>query len=366
MLYSAQCAIRLRRFTPIVTLLALLPGGLIFAADAPRVVVDEARQIDIVRQIPLTGTITSARVSRLSPEVEGRVKRLFVDVGDDVAQGDRLLQVDSELAELTYEATQALTEQTRAELADAQRRYADAQRLRKQNTVSENELLLREAEVQIKSAALARQQAEQRRQQAELERYVVKAPFEGVISAKLTEAGEWIEPGTALFNLVATHELRADLAVPQGVYTRINEHSRIHLTLDALAEHSVPGRISAVVPVNDPSARTFLLRVLFDDAELRAIPGMSVAATLEAGSGDRGVVVARDAVLRYPDGRVTVWVVSQDGDQASVSERHVTLGHSFDGQVEVRDGLQAGDTVVVLGNEALQQGQAVRIEQARE
>lgn len=335
------------------------------AAEAPGVVVSEAQSAAIVRQIPLSGTVTSARVSRLSPEVEGQVKALLVDVGDRVAKGDPLLQVDRELAELTFQATRALTEQSRAELDDARRRLTDAQRLRKQNTVSENELLLREAEVQIKAAALKRQEAEERRQQAELARYLVKAPFAGVISERTTEAGEWIEPGTELFKLVATDQLRVDFAVPQAVYPQIDEHSRVLLSLDPLAEEMLAGRIHAVVPVNDPNARTFLMRVLFGQPQPHVIPGMSVSGRLEVGSGRQGVVVSRDAILRYPDGRITLWVVQGEDEARRVSERQVKLGHAFDGKVEVREGLAAGETVVVLGNEALKEGQTVRIERMR-
>jgi len=69
------------------------------------------------------------------------------------------------------------------------------------------------------------------------------------------------------------------------------------------------------------------------------------------------VVVPRDAILRFPDGRIVVWTVS-DG---VVSENLVSTGLSFDSMVEVKRGLGAGATVVVEGNEALQSGQQVII-----
>jgi multidrug efflux pump subunit AcrA (membrane-fusion protein) len=95
------------------------------------------------------------------------------------------------------------------------------------------------------------------------------------------------------------------------------------------------------------------------------IPGMSARATLRLGSGREGVVVPRDALLRYPDGRITVWVLedSGEGGAPSVSERRVRTGRAFGGEMEITDGLEPGARVVVRGNEGLREGQRVRVQQ---
>ena len=71
--------------------------------------------------------------------------------------------------------------------------------------------------------------------------------------------------------------------------------------------------------------------------------------------------MSRDAILRYPDGRVTVWIVATEGDVPVVHERIVATGFEFDGVVEVTSGLAAGELVVVRGNETLQEAQEVSI-----
>ncbi len=354
--------VRARLWTFPLTILLLLNLAFARAAEAPTVVVKQAREAEIIRQVPLSGTVTSARVSRLSTEIGGQVASLKVDFGDRVEAGDVLLVLDSEIGKWEYQASQAQTEQLRAELADAKRRYADAQRLRKQNSISENEIQLRRAEVEIKAAALKRQEAEEQRQKARFERHVVRAPFAGVISDKLTEMGEWVDPGTSVLELVALDSLHADFSVPQAFYPLIDDNSRITLKLAALSERRFEGKIDAVVPVNDPSARTFMLRVLFDAGNTDIIPGMSVNGLLQVSSDRQGIVISRDAVLRYPDGRITVWVVRERDGKFEAIERKVSTGHGFDGLVEIRDGLEAGDTVVVEGNEALEADQVIRIE----
>jgi RND family efflux transporter MFP subunit len=334
----------------------------------PLVVADEARTEAVIKQVPLTGTVTSSKVGRLSSQVSGHVATVNVEIGDHVKTGDVLLQLDREIEQLTLQAVRAATRQARAELADAKRRFESAKRLKKQNSISIDEIENREADVKIREAALQRQLAEEQKQQALVARHTVKASFSGVISEKLTEVGEWIEPGNPVLTLVAIDDLRIDFQVPQDFFIHIGEDSRITVTLDALPDSEFEAKIDAIVPVSDPTARTFLMRVLLDNSDKRAVrmtPGMSVHGTLQLNSGRRGVVVSRDALLRYPDGRVTVWTIQQDGDKAIVSERPVKVGHSFDGRVSILEGVKAGATVVVQGNESLQEGQTVRIHQPR-
>jgi len=331
-------------------------------ARDPLVVVEKAETETVIKQVPLTGTVTSAKVARLSTEVSGRVASVEVDVGDSVNKGDILLQLDSEIEQLTLDSALAATAQTRAELADARRRYKDGERLKKQNSISDNAIRLLQAEVEIDAAALRRQQAEQQRQQARVDRHTLKAPFSGVISERSAETGEWIQPGNAVMTLVAVDSLRIEFRVPQEFYPRIDEHSRVTVSLDAIPGRAFAGKIHAVVPVSDPSARTFLMQVTLDMADIKMTPGMSVRGLLHLHTREQAIVISRDALLRYPDGRITVWIVRPKGEQSTVSEQAVKIGHGFDGKIVILEGLNAGDVVVVEGNEALQDGQQIRIQ----
>ena len=349
----------------------LVIAGTLFSADtllaasdrSPLVVVSTAKTDTVIRQVPLTGTMTSARVARLSTEVSGLVQTVAVEVGDAVKTGAVLIELDREIEQMTLQALQAAVTQSRAELADARRRYQDAKRLRQQKSISENELRLLEAEVEVDAATLKQKQAEQSRQQARVDRHTLRAPFSGVVSERLTETGEWIAPGSPVLTLVAVDDLRIEFRVPQEFYNRITPDSTINVTLDALPEREFDGRIDAIVPVSDASARTFLIHVkLVDAGDDRLTPGMSAHGQLRLSTGREGVVVSRDAILRYPDGRITVWVIEQDSDPPVVAEKRVSIGHSFGGLITIREGVQPGDVVVVRGNESLQEGQQVRIQ----
>jgi len=346
--------------TAIIMVSATLPVNA--AERSPLVVVSTAKTDTVIRQVPLTGTITSARVAKLSTEVSGLVEAVNVEVGDLVETGSAVIRLDREIEQLTLQALQARTKQASAELNDTQRRYQDAKRLRKQKSISENDLRLLEAEVEVDAAMLKQQQVEQRRQQARIERHILQAPFSGVISERLTEAGEWIEPGRPVLTLVAVDDLRIEFRVPQEYYSSIDKKTTLDVTLDAFPESEFAGTIDAVVPVSDPISRTFLIHVRVDAGNARMTPGMSVHGKLHLSTGRQGVVISRDAILRYPDGRITVWAIDPDSEPPTVSEKHVTTGHSFDGLITIREGIDAGDVIVVQGNESLQDGQQVRIQ----
>ena len=348
---SATTLIILSAFTPVT------------AADrSPLVVVSTAQTGTVIKQVPLTGTITSARVAKVSAEVSGQVEAVKVEVGDHVASGAALVELDREIEQLTLEALRASTRQAGAELADAKRRYQDAKRLREQNSISQNQLRLLEAEVEVDGATLKQKKAEEDRQQARVQRHTLQAPFGGVISERLTETGEWIEPGKPVLTLVAIDDLRIEFRVPQEFYPRINSQSTVGVTLDALPEREFDGTIDAVVPVSDASSRTFLIHVRLDAGDARLTPGMSVHGKLNLNTGRRDVVISRDAILRYPDGRVTVWVINPDSEPPTVSEKRVIAGDGFNGLIPIREGIQADDVIVVRGNESLQEGQQVRIQ----
>ncbi len=331
----------------------------------PMVIVSVTEQVTLIEEVSLTGTVISPRIAKLSTEVSGIVEDMGVEIGDQVTAGDEILRLNSELEALSLTAARAATEQAVQELADAKRRLAVAKRLAKRHNVSANEIDSLAAEVRIDNAGVNRYRAEQQRQAAQLRRHKLVSPFPGVISRKLVEQGEWIQPGQPVVELVATTGLRIDFQVPQSVYAKLDQATNVRIKLDALPGKAFDGTIETVIPVTDPTTRTFPIRVVLSDPEVRLAPGMSASAVLRLNTGTQGVVVHRDALLRYPDGRIALWVVNQDGEHARVSEQQVQTGLSFNGKVTITSGLKPDTTVVVQGNEALRQGQRVVIKRSQ-
>lgn len=346
----------------LASLLALSTGGVAAQSERVPVTAAEARQAPIVREVVLTGTVTSPRSASLSTAIGGLVEHVAVDAGDRVATGDVLLALDAELEKAAVMRAQAAVRRAEEELADARRRLREAQALSDDHSIPETTVRSTESEVRIAEAALDVLRAEERLEAARLERHRLKAPFEGVVSRKLTEVGEWIEPGTAVLELVATDGLRVDFQVPQEYAAQLGDDSSIRVELGGAPGRWFDGAIAAIVPVSDPEARSFLVRVLLQGADNIIAPGMSAHGQLRVATDRRGLVVPRDATLRHPDGRVTVWVIDESG---AVSERRIEPGRAFAELVHVQSGLEPGERVVVHGNESLREGQLVAIRGSR-
>lgn len=343
----------------------------VYAEEGVPVTVREVRQQQIFRQVTITGSVTSPSVANLSPMISGLVRELYVDEGDQVSSGDLLLKLDSELAEYSWQAALALQNQAIAALEDSRRRLREAQQLVLQRSIAKSDVDALVSEVAQDQAALEQAKADASYQQAVLNRHQIKAPFSGVINKKLADRGEWVSQGQGVFELVATEGLRLDFAVAEDYLTAITLDASVQFSVSALPGRNFSGKVQKIVPVADPGARTFLLRVVAAEKGLPLMPGMSAQAVLQipdradGGRSAEGLVVPRDAVLRYSDSRRVVWSVEQVDDVWVARENLVETGPTFDGLVEIREGLSVGARVVVLGNEGLQDNQRVRIVEAR-
>ncbi len=353
-------AYRLRIVTLTISMLAAVS-----AAGQVPVEVETVSVRQVVQQINVTGTVTSPRSAVLSTAVSGIVAELSADEGDRVTTGETLLKLDAELARLALERARADVQQREIAAADAKRRFDEAEKVAARQVIARTQVESLRAEVSGEGAALAAAQAAAREQRAIVERHTLKAAFTGVIGVRYTELGEWVNPGDPLFDLVATDNLRFDFRVGQDNFAALTPDTPVDITLDAFPENTISGHVDTIVPIKNPNTRTFLVRVATDaataDSGIDITPGMSARGRLNVDVGRRAVTVSRDAILRFPDGRVTVWVVNTDSDLKVVSEQVVSLGAAFDGLVEVSNGLSEGDVVVVRGNEVLQEGQSVSI-----
>ena len=351
-----------RRISLFAWLVCLLAPGPVLAQLAP-VELAEVERRDVVETLRLSGSLSSPRTARLSPDVEGRLVRLDVDAGDRVKSGDVLFQLDDELAKLELAQAVANEHEAEADLANARRRVVEVRELVNEQTFPESEARNLEALVDRLEAVLERRQAERAYAAATLARHRHRAPFSGVVAERNADLGERVNTGSNVLLLVSIDPLQLDLRVPQQYFGRISAGTPVQIGLDALTGEALETEVSRVVPVSDPDARTFIARSRIENGAGRLAPGMSVSAVLRVGTERQAEVVPRDALIRYPDGRTTVWVVDLDGDQYVVSERLVKTGLSFDGVIEILDGLAIGERVVVRGNESLRPGQQVRIKE---
>lgn len=353
----------LRQSLIVVVLLAQMPVA--WAQNAIRVEVAQAREDELVNEIPVSGSVSASQIAQLSAQVAGLVQRIHVEAGDQVSTGTLLIELDSELAEIAVQSARASASSSREAQSDSRRRLEEAQALVARNNIAASEVRSLESQVKVSAAAMQVADAQVRQREAELQRHRIEVPFDGTLSRKLVEVGEWVTPGTALLELVSTERLWIDFPLPQRFYPLVEDSASLEIRFDAHPQRSFAGKVINKVPLSSSEARTFMLRTRLDESDAPLlIPGMSANATLRLSAKRQGVVVDRDALRRYPDGRVSVWVVEEpdaDHEEHKVREQQVEVGLSFAGMVEISSGLEAGSTIVTRGNETLRDGQSVQI-----
>ncbi len=367
-LVPPPCRFPRGRLLPALCLLALSGAtSSALAAEAPtRVLTVRAEKAEgILRTISLTGTVTARREARLSSRATGLVMEIEVDEGHLVKKGDVLMTLDTDLAEISLEEIRAEIARSRIQLKEAKRQEEEVRDLVKTGGFPKSEAETRKSAVLVSEANLQQLLVREREQIELIARHRLIAPFSGVISRKLTEEGEWVPTGTPVLELVETEKPRFDLQVPQEFLTHVSDAEKVIVRLDAYPDIPLKAHIATMVPVKDEVSRTFLTRLEFDGEKALAAPGMSGTAEISFRPREgKSVQIPRDAVVRYPDGSIKVWVVSQNGEQAMVRSRDIRTGDALGELTEVLSGLEGGEQIVLKGNESLRENQPVTLDEA--
>ena len=337
--------------------IAFIPGPLIAQAQV-QVRVEPVIRAPITEQLPLSGSVLSPRYSDLTTQESGLVVSLNVDTGDQVEQGDLLLQLDGELTRLELERLLARQEEAILTYDDARRLADEGRSLINDRNISKSQYETRLATEAKEETKLRQLNTQVRMQQVKYERHKLHAPFSGVIGFRHTEVGEWLGAGNSAMQLVQIDPLRVQANVPERYFGEVRAGTAVTISVDAYPGRPIQARIEKVVMVTDSDTRSFTARVDIPNTDEKLAPGMSAHLVFELG-GEGSVPVLQvpaDAVVRRGDGSAIVWVVRSDTAQAVP----VVIGRRDQQRVEVGSGdLAEGELVVTLGNESLRPGQQV-------
>ena len=183
---------------------------------------------------------------------------------------------------------------------------------------------------------------------------MVRAPFAGRVGTRSVSLGAYVAPGTRITTLDDLSKVRLDFFVPENLLGRLKEGQVVKATAAAYRDRSFEGRVSVIDPRIDPVTRTVRLTAEFSNPDEALKPGMFLSVALEVTTKDDAVVVPEEAVVS--DGvRHVIYPVKDN----KVERRVIRIGQRQGGKVEVVEGLQPGETIVVLGLQRVRPGTAV-------
>ena len=329
------------------------PVGAPAGRGGPPVV--EVAQVNTTRlqdEAQAVGTLVSRQSVTLRPEVSGRVARIAFADGAVVQRGQLLLQLDDALQ--------------RAELSQAQAQLsiARANAKRNQELVSQNFVAQRVLDESLAQLQVAQAQVDLA--QARLDRMRIVAPFAGTVGIAAVNVGEYVKDGATVVNLEDNSVLLVDFRVSERYQTRIAVGQSVQVQVDALPGETFLARVVALDPLVQADGRAVAVRAQMPAEAARQLrAGMFARVLLVLGVEEAAVVVPEEALLPQ-GGRQWVVVVESDttGEKPRWTARRVEVstGVRRGNQVQVLEGLSAGQTIVVAGQQRIQQdGTVVRL-----
>jgi RND family efflux transporter MFP subunit len=288
---------------------------------------------------------------------------LHRDEGARVTKGEILAQLDETDYRLANDRARAALA-----VAEANRAHAAAEKERADNLVrtggiTDKDHLSAQVGLQVAQAALAQARAEAAIAGQQLERTRVKAPFAGRVGRRHADQGAMLAAGAPLFTLVDDSVLELEASVPSRDFPKVRLGAPVSVSVDALPDTRLEGRVSRIAPLVDERTRAFTA-VVEVEGRPELVGGLFARALVRVGTAKGALVLPPAALVR--DGsdpaRAQVFVV-RDG---KAEWRTVDLGVEAPDGVQVKSGVAAGDVVVLDPPTALASGAPVELQNGGE
>jgi len=306
------------------------------------VLVQRVHPTNVVEVVDLPAMLRARVDATLSAEKAGRVVNILVDQGDVVKKGEVLLQIDDR-------TEQALLKQVKIAARDTQKNFERFKGLKKAGAVADSEY------DQVEKAAVV---AEARMEEVKvaIEKCQVRSPENGVVNDRFVEVGEYVLPGTPLFQVVDVSMLKVEMQIPEKDIFAIHRGERISFGVESVLNHSFTGVVSFVAVQADPENNAFRAELLVRNEAHFLRPGMIARVHFARGIRKEVFSLPVSAVLPSKGDHI-VYVV----EHGRVIRRNVKIASLTRWYALISSGLVEGDLVVVEGNRTLSDGQRVEV-----
>ncbi|MFW6088832.1 MAG: efflux RND transporter periplasmic adaptor subunit [Gemmatimonadota bacterium] len=311
--------------------------------------------VEATRVEPRSFAATVRLTGEAEPETDVTVSAQESGVIDGfVAARGRRIERGAAIARIDDDVLAAQVEEARATAQLAEDRYVRQRRLWEEEQIG-SEIAYLQAKSEAEASAARLEQLRTR-----LARTVIRAPVAGTVDEHLVDAGEVVQPGAPVARLVDATRLEISGGVPERYAPRVSPGDSAQITFDILPGRVFGGAISFVGTAVDRRSRTFPIEIAMDNPDGEVKPYMIANVRVLMRRIDDAIVVPRDVLVRTEDGEQVMVVV--EGENGPVAEaRTVTLGATSENEVVVTDGLEAGDRLIVRGQQMVDPGDRVRI-----
>ncbi len=340
------------------------------AVKASLVGVDPVRLEPLSQTVPIIGRLVARQAGQVAAQVAGAVASVKVEVGDRMEKGQviAVLDVDALTAELgvvdgELSQAQAQLNFDKSDLRLAEFGLRRQRDLKKSGAFSkakyedwEQKVARANASVVKREAEVSTKEASKRMKEIDLAKAIIRAPYDGVVTQRMAEAGSYVRVGDPVVYMISDRTLEIEADVPSLRVAGMKPGMEISFALDN--GQSFVALVRAILPTENPLTRTRTVRFEpdFSGTSERFADAQSVTVLVPVGVQRNIISVHKDAIVKRGS-KDLVFVVADN----KAEPRTVKLGEATGGRIEVLSGLKQGEPVVVRGNERLQDGASVKI-----
>ncbi|HSR40890.1 MAG TPA: efflux RND transporter periplasmic adaptor subunit, partial [Longimicrobiales bacterium] len=315
-----------------------------------RVINVEVRPVEatsFTERIRLTGTVHANRDVEVAAEESGRIEEILVEKGNPVRAGQPIMRIDGALL-------RAEVEQARARARMAEDTWNRRKALWENEGVGTEQAYV-EARYAAQEAAANVERLEER-----LARTTIRAPFEGILDERRVELGSMVSPGVAVARIVDLDPVKIVGGVPERYAPDVETGTAARVSFDVFSGEVFEGKLTYVGATVNPDNRTFGVEFTLPNPDGLVKPQMVANIALVRRMLSDVVVVPQESLVRTEDG-FRAFVVEEAGDGMVARARNVRTGPSQANQVVIHEGVEAGERIVVVGQQMVADGDRVRV-----
>ena len=294
------------------------------------------------RKLIVTGSILPSESIELRPEVSGKIVSISFQESQKVAKGQRLVKMDDDelLAQLEK---QKYNRKLNQDNEFRQRKLLEKEAISQEEyDNSLNRLKTTEADIKVLEAQIAETS--------------IEAPFDGFVGFRFVSPGAYVSPSTIIATIYALDPAKIEFSIPARYATRVGLGSKVIFRQENTDSLKYEGEVYAVEPQIDPQTRTLKIRARTPNPQGKLIPGQFVSIELILEQLAEAILIPTESVVPVQDG-AKVYVLKE----GKATEVMVVAGERTASKLEIKKGLQPGDTVITTGILQLRPGTGVKI-----
>ncbi len=312
---------------------------------------------DISRSVSYAGVVKGINETNVVAKIPARVTGVYVKTGDRVSAGQVMFALDSSDYSAGIEQAQVGRRAAELNLATATTNLERTKQLFEAGAVSKQQMEGAQTAFDSAEVGLAQADAAINMASVQLNNCSVTAPISGTVGDVSLSVGDMASPQMPAAVISDTSRLEIEFAVSESEVNYMQAGVTAEVTLKAVSDKTLPGRIASVSGVPDPMKRSYVVKVTMDNPDGVIKSGMFARVSVPTVKQTDAVCIPRSALVAKGTGTV-VFVVDE---KKRAHERPVTVGIEDDTYAQITKGLKTGEVVITKGNTLVAEGTLVRV-----